>query len=129
MQAAPRPATLPQQSSVDSKDVIAAVTPLEIDDTAMFQRKKAPAVSLEDSVTQMKRVSLNHNFQKNLEAAISMPKLPMRQGSGPSSYSCHKQDAWEILKPVSDQGSLPDVHFVLCGQCQSTPKTSQMFAP
>ena len=57
LQAPHHAAVLPKQSSVDSRDLSSTVaTPLEIDDTAMFQRKKTPSVSLEASVTQLKKV-------------------------------------------------------------------------
>ncbi len=49
-------AVLPRQSSVDSRDS-ARAAPMEVDDDAMFQqRDKKPKPSLQDSVSQMKKV-------------------------------------------------------------------------
>ena len=56
LQAASKAPPLRKQMSTESKDEATKVVPLEIDDTAMFQRKKSPSISLEDSVSLMRKV-------------------------------------------------------------------------
>lgn len=58
LQAASKPAVLRKQTSVESKDGAKKAVPVEVDDTAMFQRKKSPSISLEDSVSLMRKVGL-----------------------------------------------------------------------
>ena len=54
-QVPPKAAALQKQTSVESREGPAKAAPLEIDDTAMFQRKKSPSISLEDSVSLMRK--------------------------------------------------------------------------
>lgn len=62
LQVVSKGAILPKQSSLDSRDRPAAAIPLEIDDTAMFQRKKATSSSLEDSVSQLRKVTTTNFY-------------------------------------------------------------------
>ena len=75
MQASKLKPELPRQSSVDSRDEAGnpSGVPVEVDDTAMFERKR-PAPSLTDSVFQMKKVSYTAQSFCHLAANVPLAR-------------------------------------------------------